>query len=61
LQNWQPQLRSKHFVVTVSIGLLQIDASFADALQAVRAADMASYGAKRQGGNRACWREAKVA
>jgi len=61
LQNWQPQLRSKHFVVTVSIGLLQIDASFADALQAVRAADMASYSAKRQGGNRACWREAKVA
>lgn len=61
LQNWEPQLRSKHFVVTVSIGLLQIDASFADALQAVRAADMASYSAKRQGGNRACWREAKAA
>lgn len=61
LQNWQPELRSKHFVVTVSIGLLQIDASFADALQAVRAADMASYSAKRQGGNRACWREAQVA
>ncbi|GAB2834908.1 hypothetical protein GCM10027276_41630 [Comamonas piscis] len=61
LQNWQPQLRSKHFVVTVSIGLLQMDATFADALQVVRAADMASYSAKRQGGNRACWREAKVA
>lgn len=61
LQNWQPELRSKHFVVTVSIGLLQIDASFADALQAVRAADMASYSAKRQGGNRACWREAQLA
>jgi diguanylate cyclase (GGDEF)-like protein len=61
LQNWQPQLRSKHFVVTVSIGLLQMDASFTDALQVVRAADMASYSAKRQGGNRACWREAKVA
>ena len=55
LQNWQPELRGKHFLVTVSIGLLAIDAGFADALQAIRAADMACYDAKRHGGSAARW------
>ncbi len=53
LQNWQPELRGKHFMVTVSMGLLQIESSWGDAQHIIRAADLACYEAKRQGGN--CW------
>ncbi|MBB6578569.1 diguanylate cyclase (GGDEF)-like protein [Comamonas odontotermitis] len=56
LQNWQPELRGKHFLVTVSIGLLHMDAGFADAHQVIRAADMTCYEAKRHGGNSVHWR-----
>ena len=55
LQNWQPELRGKHFMVTVSIGLLQIEPGFDDAQQIIRAADLACYAAKRQGGNCVRW------
>jgi len=60
LQNWQPELRGKHFMVTVSIGLLQMDAGFADAHQVIRAADMACYEAKRHGGNSVHWKADRV-
>ncbi|MFG5778104.1 diguanylate cyclase domain-containing protein [Comamonas sp. J-3] len=59
LQNWQPELRGKHFMVTVSIGLLQIEAAWGEAQHIIRAADLACYAAKRQGGN--CWRWADEA
>ncbi|MNV83811.1 hypothetical protein D3C71_1776360 [compost metagenome] len=43
-------------MVTVSIGLLHMDAGFADAHQVIRAADMACYEAKRHGGNSVHWK-----
>ena len=55
LYYWQPELRGKQFVVTVSVGLLRIGAHLTGAQQIIRAADMACYEAKRLGGNRVCW------
>ncbi|KAF5275292.1 hypothetical protein FQA39_LY18656 [Lamprigera yunnana] len=51
LQNWQPELHGRHFVVTISIGLLRLGPQFVDAQQIIRIADMACYDAKRRGGN----------
>ena len=58
LQNWQPELQGRHFVVTASVGLLRLGPQFADAQQAIRTADMACDDAKRHGGNTARWSEA---
>ncbi len=55
LQDWMPELRGRHFVVTVSVGLLRLGLQFHDAQHIIREADMACYGAKRHGGNTARW------
>ena len=55
MQDWMPELRGRHFVVTVSVGLLRLGLQFSDAQHIIRVADMACYDAKRHGGNSARW------
>ena len=55
IDDWQPELRGRHFAVSISVGLLAVDERFLDAQAVIRAADMACYAAKRAGGNGAHW------
>ena len=55
LQDWMPELRGRHFAVTVSVGLLRLGLQFSDAQHIIRVADMACYEAKRNGGNGVRW------
>ena len=61
LQDWMPELRGRHFAVTVSVGLLRLGLQYSDAQHLIRVADIACYEAKRNGGNSVRWGDAQQA
>jgi len=52
LQAWEPSYQRRSFTLGASIGLVVLDARFANVAEVLHAADMACYAAKRAGRNR---------
>lgn len=52
VQAWAPSYQGSSFTLSMSIGLVALDASMQDVASVLYAADMACYDAKRAGRNR---------
>ena len=52
VQAWAPSYQGSSFTLSMSIGLVALDASMQDVASVLYAADMACYDAKRAGANR---------
>lgn len=61
VQAWEPSYQGRSFTLSVSIGLVVLDASLQDVPSVLYAADMACYDAKRAGRNRVETRHASEA